>query len=218
MTRPASPFPLTSFAVARRRTLGRSLAAGIVGRIFMPVFAVSLSLLLKAICKAPNSKAGKVDLLVFRKDFAGLPAQGKASADGIVMKAGFFGPLHNGFGHAFVGYANIAVSVIGLLLSRSPFAVIRSIALRIVDALNGKALGSLAHVSLERLKIIPALTNPDAAPAISVIMSGIGTVTSGPHLQPYAINRGSRFAMSKPHIGDSLVEAPSILQRERKVK
>lgn len=218
MTRPASPFSPTSLAVAGRRTFGGSLAAGIVGRKFMPVFAVRPSLLPNGICKAANGKAGKVDLLVLREDFAGLPAQGKASVDGIVMKPGFFGPLHSGFGHAFVGYANIAVSVIGLLLSRSPFAVIRSIALRIVDALNGKALGSLAHVFLERHKIIPARTNFDAAPAISVIMFGTGVITSGSHLKPYAINRGIRFTVFKPHIWDSLIEAPSILQRKRKVK
>lgn len=218
MTRPASPFAPTSLAIAGRRTLGGSLAAGIVGRKFMPVFAMRPSLLPKSICKAANGKAGKVGLFVLGEDFAGLPAQGKASVDGIVMKPSFFRPLHSGFGHAFVGYANIAVSVIGLLLSRSPFAVIRSIALRIVDALNGKALWSLAHVFLERHKIIPTRTNFDAAPAISVIMFGTWVITSGSHLKPYAINRGIRFAMSKPHIWDSLIEAPSILQRKRKVK
>ncbi len=218
MTRPASPFSPTSLAIARRRTLGGSLAAGIVGRIFMPVFAVRSSLLPNGVCKAAKGKAGKVGLFVLGEDFAGLPAQGKASVDGIVMKPSFFCPLHSGFGHAFVGYANIAVSVIGLLLSRSPFAVIRSIALSIVDALYGKALGPLAHVFFERHKIIPARTNLDASPAISVIMFGIGVVTSGPHLQPYAINWGIRFTMFKPHIWDSLIEAPSILQRKRKVK
>ena len=218
MTRPASGFAPTSLAVAGWRTLGGSLAAGIVGRKFMPVFAVRPSLLPNGVCKAADGKAGKVGLLVLGEDFAGLPAQGKASVDGIVMKPGFFGPLHSGLGHAFVGYANIAVSVIGLLLSRSPFAVIRSIALRIVDALNGKALWSLAHVFLERHKIIPARTNLYATPAISVIMLGIGVVTSGSHLQPYAINWGIRFTMLKPHIWDSLIEAPSILQRKGKVK
>ena len=218
MTRPASGFAPTSLAVAGRRTFGGSLAAGIVGRIFMPVFAVRPSLLPNGICKAANGKAGKVGLFVLGEDFAGLPAQGKASVNSIAMKPGFFSPLHDRLGHAFVGYANIAVSVIGLLLSRSPFAVIRSIALRIVDALNGKTLGSLAHVFLERHKNIPARTNFDAAPAISVIMFGIGVVTSGSHLKPYAINWGIRFTMFKPHIWDSLIEDPPILQRKRKVK
>jgi hypothetical protein len=49
-------------------------------------------------------------------------------------------------------------------------------------------------------------------------MFGIGVVTSGSHLKPYAINWGKRFTMSKPHIWDSLMEVPSILQRKRKVK
>ena len=94
MTRPASPFSPTSLAVAGRRTFGGSLAAGIVGRKFMPVFAVRSSLLPNGVCKAANGEAGKVGLLVLGEDFAGLPAQGKASVDGIAMKPGFFGPLH----------------------------------------------------------------------------------------------------------------------------
>ena len=218
MTRPASPLSPTSLAIAGRRTFGGNLATGIFRRIFMPMLAMRPSLLPNGIGKSADSQAAKIGLFVLGKDFSGLPAQCKATINSIVMKSRFFGPLHDGFSHAFVGYPNIAISVIRLLLSRSPAAIIRLIAFRIINAFQGKPLGTPPHVFFKSNKIIPARTYFDAAPAISVIMRRIGVITSGSHLQPYAIYWGTRFSVFKPHSGYSLMEDPSILQRKRKVK
>lgn len=189
-----------SLAVAGRRAPGGRLASGIFGRKFMPMFAMRPGLLPESICKTAHGKASKINLLVFGKDFARLPAKSKSAVDGIVMQPGFFGPLHNCFGHAFVSYADVAFSVVGLLFSRSPAAIIRAIAFRVINTLKGVAFGPLAHVFFKGGKIIPARTNFYTASAVSIIMRCIRVIAPRPHLQPYAINWGIRFTVFNPHI------------------
>ncbi len=213
-----SPFAFASLAIAGRRSLGRNLATRIFWRELMAALAMRHGLQPFPICKATGSQASKIDLFVFRENFSWFPPQRKASTNSIVMKAGFFRPLHDGFGHSLVRYANITFSVIGLFLSRSPAAIIRAVAFGIINAFQGKAFGPWSHVFLKSQKIIPPRTNFNATAPVSVIMRGIGVIASGAHLQPYAINKGPRFTMFSPHVRRSVLETVPVLQRKRKVK
>lgn len=72
------------------------------------------------------------------KGFGNGPAKNiKAFANSAIAKAGFFGPLHHGFGLPLERQASVVRAVVLLLFHCGPSTVSRLVALGVVDAVNG---------------------------------------------------------------------------------
>lgn len=108
----------------------------------------------------------------------------------ILGNTDFTAPLGNGLRLSGIGQKSIAASVVGLLLSRRPSAILRGVMPLVVDAIQRFALGLFTHVGQERLETPqPLLTNRDAAPPVVVEVgyTRIGAATN--HRFPTAASR-----------------------------
>jgi hypothetical protein len=84
--------------------------------------------------------------------------------------------------------------VVGLTLAVCPATVLGAVSGIVVDALNARAVGPLAHVSKEGDKrVAPTIAYGNATPAVILIPGVVGVRGSLNHVQPSDVGRGICF-------------------------
>ncbi len=87
-------------------------------------------------------------------------------------------------------------AIVGLLFSSSPAAVVRCIVAVVINALDCVLRRRpWPHVAPKVCKIVPAITNGDAASAVSVVGRMVRIAAAVPHAFPYVVKRRSFTAM-----------------------
>lgn len=106
-------------------------------------------------------------------------------------------PLGDRFGFAVMSNKKQPSFIIALLLWRSPFAVLRRVALRIVDALYRMAWRRPStHIRKEQLDVrLPSFTDGNTAFAIVSILAIVWILASLPHMPVDPILRTMSFAV-----------------------
>lgn len=123
-----------------------------------------------------------------------------AKRDGCFKRPMFQPPQHCGFAdadspspfgrterHPVKGDAQSCVPVVVLLFAISPFAVIGAVAFVVVDSLKRHAVRWQAHISSEIGRIVPALANNNAAPAVPAESMELGVVAAVHHPAPNGV-------------------------------
>lgn len=121
------------------------------------------------------------------------PAMFQPVGDGVSGDAGKCGPLDQQSCDTVDGHRRIVASIPSLFDGRSPSAIVRRVALIIVDSFNRVAIGRQAHVDNERFEgITPASANTNATSTVGRKVFGLWIVAAVLHRVPREIRSSSR--------------------------
>lgn len=188
----SGPRVMTGAAMSTFTPLLGELNHSIFWRVFMAVIAVCFCSLSFAVCQAAERQTTKIKLLIFGKYLSWPPPAREALKKRVFMQPSFFSPLADRLRFSPKRNLYIAVSVIGLLLSGCPFAIVFRIAPRVINSLKSVTLWPLAHVFEKLRKAIPILTDLYTLPAVAFVCVVFRVVTAIPHLYPHAVERSFR--------------------------
>ena len=120
----------------------------------------------------------------------------ESSIHGLVGYFQFIGPLRYRFSLTIKFYKDIMASIVTLVFSRFPHAIIRRIRIIIIFSFNLKSsLKSWIHVRDKVMDIVPSVTNGNAPSAVMLIGWIFGIFTSLHHRGPDPIERMLRHIM-----------------------
>ena len=196
MTFRCRALPVTSFTASGPFTVLASINSRIFFIEWMAFLAVGFSTLTGTVCQSPKSQAAKVELLIFRKNLSRFPAAGMSFPNSVLVQPSFFRPLANCLCFAAKCYANIAFTVIGLLLPSYPPAVFSRVIAVIVDAIECVAGWSGSHIFEKLRKAIPFGADFYATGSISGIGVVSGIVAAISHLYPNIMQCSVRHAVA----------------------
>lgn len=116
-----------------------------------------------------------------------------AMVDALVINACNFRPLHRRQLLSFMLKQNNTFLVSSLLFWRGPFAVVWRIPLAWVYSVYGvRVCRRFAHVCIEVLKNLPAITNPNARKKVQIKVIASGSITTPPpHKTPSVVLLGA---------------------------
>lgn len=112
------------------------------------------------------------------------PAAIESSPHDRIANAEMARPLSDGPGFPVYFDKDVGPSVIGLIFSGRPPAIVFRVTARIVDAINCAAVRAWPHVSHELLERFPGRRNGYASAAISGVRRMGGVSASRPHVLP----------------------------------
>lgn len=92
---------------------------------------------------------------------------------------------------------SVGSCIAALLLARCPSTVSWLIISRILFSIKRLSVGPRAHVGKEVSKRVPFFAYPNASPAISRIISGVGIVAALTHIDPRSIGSGIVHAVDR---------------------
>lgn len=98
-----------------------------------------------------------------------------------------FAPCRRGHRFAVECYAARVLTVVVLLFHARPPAVLRRVANVVVDSFKRHLRRGIAHVLVERARVVPSVANRDSATAISMKTRAVRVVTSPHHPAPDAV-------------------------------
>lgn len=126
------------------------------------------------------------------------PTATNAMRDSFSPNAGSLAPLFNRALNPIVFKQMVASFVSMLLYVGSPPAIVRTVSLCVVDAINGAFRGWLkTHVGKEVLKaVLPAITHRNSGPSVAGIIGGTRIVASVSNVNPCAIFGRAGASMS----------------------
>lgn len=138
---------------------------------------------------AAVSTSGVAAVAFERDGFDRVPADADAASRNKRVNPGDRAPVCDDLPNPVNLYVNIALLVSRLLRRSYPTAVARLITFIVVNSINAvQRRRRLTHVGKEIVERLPALTNSDAAPAVSVIVRIRRIFATTPHLAPSAVN------------------------------
>lgn len=170
-----------------------AVRAGIFRRKFVAPFTMRLSPVLSTTRRTTKFKAADVAKILFGKSQFNGHTPINALLEGAVVKPNFSGPLPHRLGFAVKSQIDIGFKIILLFLSRSPAAIFRGIAFRAVHTINGLAWVRRPHISQERFKIQPPVTDGDACATIPEIARVAFGRTAGLHSKPNGVGANNGF-------------------------
>lgn len=123
----------------------------------------------------------------FQKGSLGRPSIPKSAFGSLAGYTEMFRQFCDTSRNSINGVSHICSAISSLLLKRSPSAIIRRIAQRVINPLNGLARWPFAHITQKKFKGLPPLADPYSPTSVILVIGGFGVVASCPHRSPRPI-------------------------------